>query len=181
MDLMPYVDELRRQLLVAAEAGDGDTRAIAERLSAALEPSARLTLLDALSAAMDEVTRDLAPGSVEVRLRGRQVDFIVTSPEFEEVDRGGVGPAPVHPGETGEAGRAPAGPYGTEPDEGGTARITLRLPERLKPRVEEAARSEGLSVNAWLVRAVAASLDGGGPRPDTRARQVGRGYTGWVR
>ncbi|CAL9498471.1 hypothetical protein SUDANB121_03403 [Nocardiopsis dassonvillei] len=181
MDLMPYVDELRRQLLVAAEAGDGETRLIAERLSAALEPSARLTLLEALSAAMDEVTRDLAPGSVEVRLRGRRIDFIVTSPGFGDDEQGGTGPVPLHPGEASEGGRAPVGDHGAEADEGGTARITLRLPERLKPRVEDAARREGLSVNAWLVRAVSAALDGGGPRPDTRARQVGRGYTGWVR
>ncbi|MFC4565688.1 histidine kinase [Nocardiopsis mangrovi] len=181
MDLMPYVDELRRQLLVAAEAGDEDTRVIAERLSAALEPAARLTLLDALSAAVDEITRDLAPGSVEVRLRGRQTDFIVTSPEFDAADDGTLPMPSAHQGDAGEAGRAAAGAHPAESEDGGTSRITLRMPDRLKPRVEEAARNEGLSVNAWLVRAVAASLDSGRRRTDTRARQVGRGYTGWVR
>ncbi|MFC3996168.1 histidine kinase [Nocardiopsis sediminis] len=172
MDLMPYVDELRRQLLVAAEAGNEEARAIAERLSAALEPAARLTLLDALSDAADEITRDLAPGSVEVRLRGRQTDFIVTSPSFGDVDDDGIATSQPHPG---DADLRP------EADDGGTSRITLRMPDRLKPRVEEAARNEGLSVNAWLVRAVAASLDSGRRRPDTRPRQVDRGYTGWVR
>jgi hypothetical protein len=179
MDLMPYVDDLRRQLLVAAEAGGKETRVIAERLSAALEPAARLTLLDALSAATDEITRDLAPGSVEVRLRGRQTDFIVTSPEFEDADESGL---PIPQDQQGDAGEgALAGQHRAESEDGGTSRITLRIPDRLKPRVEEAARGEGLSVNAWLVRAVAASLDSGRRRPDTRARQIGRGYTGWVR
>ncbi|MFW5415305.1 histidine kinase [Nocardiopsis sp. CNT-189] len=169
---MPYVDELRRQLMVAAEAGDEETRVIAERLSAALEPASRLTLLDALSAAADEITRDLAPGSVEVRLRGRQTDFIVTSPDFDDAPDDGIAASPLPPGNT-----APR----PEAEEGGTSRITLRLPDRFKPQVEEAARAEGLSVNAWLVRAVAASLDGGGRRPGARTHQVGRGYTGWVR
>ena len=58
------------ELAVAAEAGGEDARALAERLTAPLEPAVRLILLDALSAAADEITRDLAPGSVEVRLRG---------------------------------------------------------------------------------------------------------------
>ncbi|MFE3458431.1 histidine kinase [Nocardiopsis aegyptia] len=179
MDLMPYVDELRRQLLVAAEAGDEDTRVIAERLTAALEPAARLTLLDTLSAAADEITRDLAPGSVEVRLRGRQTDFIVTSPDFDDAAEGEA-TAPAHEGD-GEDQRALAAQLRADAEEGGTSRITLRMPDRLKPLVEEAARAEGLSVNAWLVRAVATSLDTGRRRPETRARQVGRGYTGWVR
>lgn len=181
MDLMPYVDELRRQLLVAAEAGDEDARVIAERLSAALEPAARLTLLDALSAAADEITRDLAPGSVEVRLRGRQTDFIVTSPEFEDAGDDGTTASQAHRGDVREADRALAEQLRADPEDGGTSRITLRLPDRLKPHVEEAARNEGLSVNAWLVRAVTASLDGGRRRSDTRARQISRGYTGWVR
>jgi len=76
----------------------------------------------------------------------------------------------------------------TSPDEdaeeGGTSRITLRLPDHLKPRVEEAASQSGLSVNAWLVRVVSAALTtgGGGPRTESpTGTSVGRGYTGWVR
>ncbi|WP_026116215.1 hypothetical protein [Nocardiopsis valliformis] len=181
MDLTPYADELRRQLLAAAEAGDEETRATAERLSVSLEPAARLALLDVLSAAADEITRDMAPGSVEVRLRGRQADFIVTSPEFEGVGEGGIATSPGHQGEAAGSGRTPAEQALIEGEDGGTSRITLRLPDQLKQLVEEAARGEGLSVNAWLVRAVAASLDGG-PRPDNRrTRQIGRGHTGWVR
>jgi hypothetical protein len=69
MDLTHYVENLRRELAVAADAGGEDARVLAERLTAPLESAIRLTLLDALSTAADEITRELAPGSVELRLR----------------------------------------------------------------------------------------------------------------
>ena len=77
MDLTQYVENLRGALLVAAEAGGDEARALAERLSAPLESSVRLTLLDALSDAADEITRELAPGSVELRLRSGEPEFAV--------------------------------------------------------------------------------------------------------
>ncbi|MFB9488564.1 hypothetical protein ACFFR7_15025, partial [Nonomuraea dietziae] len=80
MHLSPYIDGLRRELALAAEAGGEETRALAERLSATIESAARLALLEALSAAADEITRELAPGSVDVRLRGRDPQFVVTLP-----------------------------------------------------------------------------------------------------
>ena len=153
MDLTPYVENLRRELAVAAEAGGEDARALAERLTAPLESAIRLMLLEALSAAADEITRDLAPGSVEVRLRGRDPSFVVT-PAAEPTSRSS---------RRRDAAAAGAPP---EADEGATARINLRLPEQLKAGVEEAAGREGLSVNAWLVRAAAAAL----ARPTTAAR-----------
>ena len=159
MDLEPYVENLRRRLAVAAEPGGEDARALAERLAGALESATRLALLDALSAAADEITRDLAPGAVELRLRSGEPEFVVTSPPAEDEFE------------------PPSPPL--EADEGGTSRITLRLPEQLKPRVDDAAAEAGISVNAWLVRAVAAALasDGQG-----RRRADGpRGFTGWVR
>ncbi|MEU2871775.1 hypothetical protein ABZ769_21590 [Streptomyces olivoreticuli] len=171
MDLTPYVDTLRRELAVAAEAGGEDARELAERLTAPLESATRLTMLNVLSAAMDEVTRELAPGSVDVRLRGLDPDFVVTLPPTD----GGAPTeaAPVEPL------RAPAPADG---DEGGTARVNLRLPAHLKSRAEEAASREGLSVNAWLVRAVSAAVDGGTrPRAPEKTRTVGQSITGWVR
>jgi hypothetical protein len=178
MDLMPYVENLRRELAVAAEAGGPDARALAERLTGALESAARLTLLEALSAAADEITRDLAPGSVDVRLRGGDPAFVVTPPQ--------PGPSPEVPAgavaETGLDAVASAGPPFAE--EGGTARVTLRLPEHLKVRVEEAAGRQGISVNAWLVRAISAAFQSGagtGPAGRPPQPQSGRGYTGWVR
>ncbi|MFF1512202.1 toxin-antitoxin system HicB family antitoxin [Streptomyces sp. NPDC058326] len=172
MDLTPYVDTLRRELAVAAEAGGDEARELAERLTAPLESAARLTMLNVLSAATDEITRELAPGSVDVRLRGLDPDFVVTPPPH------GSG-APAEPAAPAEPLPAPAPADG---DEGGTARVNLRLPAHLKARAEEAATREGLSVNAWLVRAVSAAFDGGTrPRTTEKTQTVGQSITGWVR
>jgi hypothetical protein len=176
MNLTPYVDALRRDLVVAAEAGGEDARVLAERLVAPLESAARLALLEALSAAADEITQDLAPGSVEVRLRGRDPEFVVTPPpadrSFDDAPDVAAGVLP------------PVSSAPPDADEGGTSRITLRLPTHLKPRIDEAANRAGLSANAWLVRVLSAAL-----QPDDRGRiadlrdstQLGRSYTGWVR
>ncbi|WP_282692343.1 toxin-antitoxin system HicB family antitoxin [Streptomyces sp. CC208A] len=174
MDLTPYVDSLRRELAVAAEAGGDAARELAERLTAPLESAARLTMLNVLSAATDEITRELAPGSVDVRLRGLDPDFVVTRPP---ADSG----APVEPPGPAEPPVTPT--VVPEGDEGAVARVNLRLPAHLKARAEEAASREGLSVNAWLVRAVSAALDGGGARPRTaeKPRTIGQSITGWVR
>jgi hypothetical protein len=173
MDLTPYVDTLRRELAVAAEAGGDEARELAERLTAPLESATRLTMLNVLSAAMDEITRELAPGSVDVRLRGLDPDFVVTPPPTY-ADTPAVEPFPT-------SAPAPAS-LPADGDEGGTARVNLRLPAHLKARAEEAANREGLSVNAWLVRAVSAAVDGGAqPRPSERPRTIGQSFTGWVR
>ncbi|MEU4222780.1 hypothetical protein AB0F17_00685 [Nonomuraea sp. NPDC026600] len=212
MDLAPYVDNLRRELAVAAEAGGDDARALAERLTSPLESAMRLVLLEALSAAADEITRELAPGSVDVRLRGRDPSFVVTPPPMDrspaDEGEGGFDALPggaagrrwsgsgASPGSGGPAGRGAPGARGAsetpsastavpqEGEEGGTSRISLRVPEQLKPRIEEAASREGLSVNAWLVRAVSAALqpEGAGSRSGWREDpKGGRRYTGWVR
>ncbi|NRQ32595.1 hypothetical protein HII36_12205 [Nonomuraea sp. NN258] len=178
MDLAPYVDHLRRELAVTAGAGGEEARALAERLAATLESAARLALLEALSAAADEITQDLAPGSVEVRLRGRDPAFVVTPPPSTR--------SFATEAAEGAAERPPAPPPPPVPDadEGGTSRISLRVPEHLKPRIDEAAARDGLSVNAWLVRAVSAALDPGdaGRRAGRRpAPQTGNRYSGWVR
>jgi hypothetical protein len=167
MDLTSYVDTLRAELSAAAEAAGEDARAVAERLTASLDAAARLVLLEALSAAADEITRELAPGSVDVRLRGRDPSFVVTPPPTEQ-SFGDPRPAPAAPADA---------------DDGGTARINLRLPESLKLRAEQAAGQEGLSVNAWLVRAVAAVLESDDPGGHARRRSApgGQRYTGWVR
>jgi hypothetical protein len=174
MDLTPYVDNLRRELAVAAEAGGDEARELAERLIAPLESATRLTMLNVLSAAMDEITRELAPGSVDVRLRGLDPDFVVTPPPTD-------GGTPAEPAAPVEPLRTPAlAP--ADGDEGGTARVNLRLPAHLKARAEEAASREGLSVNAWLVRAVSAAVDGGTrPRTTEKTQTVGQSFTGWVR
>lgn len=176
MDLTPYVAQLRQELAVAAEAGGEEARAVAERLTAPLESATRLTLLNVLSAAMDEITRDLAPGSVDVRLRGLDPDFVVTPPPSGDAyDGQGVDAVKAVP---------PVPPAPADADDGTVARVNLRLPAYLKARVDEAAAGEGLSVNAWLVRAVGAALEPGaqsGPRPGPAGAYANTGFTGWVR
>ena len=165
MDLTQYVENLRRELAVAAAAGGEDARALAERLSAPLESAIRLMLLDALSAAADEITRELAPGSVELRLRSGEPDFVVTpAPADETVVRAPDAVAPAPP----------------EGDEGATARINLRLPEQLKTGIEQVASRERLSVNAWLVRVAAAAVASDDGRPRQRGGRIGQSFTGWV-
>jgi hypothetical protein len=169
MDLDPYITNLRHELAMAAEAGGEDARALADRLTAPLESAARLALLEALSGAADEITRELAPGSVHVRLRGREPAFVVTPPPAES-------PA--------EADTAPPVPStAPEGDEGATARINFRLGEHLKSRIEEAAGNAGLSVNSWLVRAATAALDSAdvGRSIPTRPARGSQRFTGWVR
>jgi len=165
VDLQPYVDGVRHELRVAAAAAGADAQELADRLSAPLESAMRLALLEALSAAAEEITGELAPGSVEVRLRGRDPGFVV-SRSLES------------PGED-----AFVAQYD---DDGGTWRVTLRLPEGLRSAVESAARRDGVSLNSWLVRAAALASQGAG-QAATRsesgrpARTSGHRVTGWVR
>jgi hypothetical protein len=172
MDLTPYVDGMLRELAVSAEAGGEDARAVAERLLAPLESALRLTLFDVLSAAAGEITSELAPGSVDLRLRGREPSFVVTLPPAENpADESDAAPVSL------------ATRVVPDSEDSEMVRINLRLPEDVKGRVEEAARQLGLSVNSWLVRAALAALD-----PDVRSRDSdrrlphgGERFSGWVR
>jgi len=182
MDLERYVDRLSEQLAIAAAAGGEEARALAERLLAPLDSSVRLMLLDALSAAAAEITRELAPGSVELRLRGGEPEFVVASPR-SALDRPRADEAPadeVWPA----AGSRPVA--ADMVGDGGLSRVNLRLPDELKSRVEQAADREGLSINAWLVRAAAAAVAAAERSSVEAGREHGaaRGgqrYTGWGR
>ena len=169
MELTEYIESIRRQFAAAAEAGGDEAKAQAERLFAPLESAIRLALQDVLSAAAEEITCELAPGSVELRLRGREPEFVVNLP----------GPEP--PTEAAEPSVSGLG--SPEGDEGATARINLRLPEHLKARVDEAAASEGFSINTWLVRATSAALErsSSARRPERRPPTGSQRYTGWSR
>lgn len=175
MELTPYIESIHRQLEASAQVGDDDIRALVERLISPLDASIRLALQDALAAAADEITVELAPGSVELRLRGREPEFVVTPPpgDSSEDETGG---------EEAGAGWNPFAPT-PEAEEGAVSRINLRLPENLKARIERAAAEAGLSVNAWLVRAAAGALERTDP-PRRRERRTSYGaqrYTGWAR
>ncbi len=196
MDITPYVEGLRHDLAAAAEAGGPEARAAAERLTLALDPAVRLTLMDALSQAAAEITSELPAGSVEVRLRGREPQLVVDVPSMpmpiQQTDMS-IPPAPSapprpgdHEGETGDTGEAG--------EDDNVARITLRIPESVKYKAEELAAKGGHSLNSWIVnvvrsatreRAVNVDIDLSSiPFLDVPGVTVNRGrgkrMTGWV-
>ena len=143
MDITPYVDSLRRDLVAAAETGDDDVKRAAERLSFALDAAARLAFMELVSQAAAEITAELPAGGVDVRLNGRELDFVVHAPSPV------AAPAPPAP---------PAPPsLDGDNEEGSLARITLRIPESVKARAEEKAAKAGQSLNTWLVNVVRAA------------------------
>lgn len=182
MDITPYVESLRRDLVAAAEAAGPEAREVTERLSYALDPAARLALMEAVSQAAAEITAEMPSGGVDVRLNGRELEFAVQA-------------APTDP-----APAAPAGPPPAEEadDDGNVARITLRIPESVKARAEELANRSGHSLNTWLVNVVRAATRGdsainvdidlssipffGGndPFPSAGAKRGNKRMTGWV-
>ncbi|GAA0793861.1 ribbon-helix-helix protein, CopG family [Spirilliplanes yamanashiensis] len=170
MDLNPYVAALGRELLTAVEAGGDHGAAVVDRLTVSMDSAIRLALLEALSAAADEITAELAPGSVQLRLRGRDPEFVVARPPAEQ---------PPAAAETAPAPADDAPGF----EDGATARINVRLPEQLKAAVEEAAGREGRSVNAWLVRAASSALRASdcSPGPERRGTAGAQRYTGWAR
>jgi hypothetical protein len=147
MQMAPYVQALQEDLANAASlAADEATHEAGRRLAQALESSLQLRLLDVLS----EVALSLnsqVPGRVEVRLAGREPELVYTEDEEAE----------------------PAAPS----DDALTARITLRLSDSLKAQVELAAARESVSVNSWIVRALARGLE-------TRSVRAGRRLTGYA-
>ena len=179
MDITPYVESLRSSLVSAADSAGDETRQAAERLGFALESSARLAIMEAVSQAAAEITSEMPNGGVDVRLNGRDLDFLV------HVDAPTV-PAPPPP------------PAPEEVEEGGMSRITLRIPESVKAKAEERAADAGQSLNTWLVNIVrAATRDGainvdidlsslpffGGGDPfegGGRGRRGGKRISGWM-
>jgi hypothetical protein len=166
MELSPYLDGLRRDLVAAAAPAGAEVAQAAELLGGSLESSARLCLLEALSDAAAEITSKLTRATVDVQLRGREAQLVVTEREPVTEAR----PGPTAPQQ--EAGSA------EPPDSGDLVRMTLRLPESLKEAVERAAAAEAISVNAWLVRILSQVLSGAGPTPPQSPPPTGRGRLG---
>lgn len=170
MDLTPYVASLREDLTTAAAAGDEDTRRTAAVLAAALEPAARLALMNALSDLAAEVTSSLDDHVVEVRLAGRDVQVVVTRTGSARDDAREEQPPPHF-------------------DEGGdVSRMTLRLFEQVKAKAEQAAAAQGVSLNTFVQQAVQGALHGrgkgwgkdwgGGERPGSSSDSSSR-VRGW--
>lgn len=156
MNITPHVTALEEQLAAVAATADEETRKAAGLLATALEPAARLALMNALAELAAEVTDALGDRVVELRLDVDEVRVAVT-PSLE--------PEP----------ELPAGAGGEQ------SRITLRISEELKARAEEAAEARSLSLNTWLTQAVARAL-----RPAGEATRGGEGsrstqrLRGWV-
>lgn len=180
MDITPYIENLRRDLVTAADAGSPEVRDAAERLSMALGPSARLALMEVLSDAAAEITSELPSGAVDVRLNGRDLDFVVS---FDEVPP----TVPLPP--------LPPGPPRADDveDDANMARITLRIPESVKARAEEYAAGHGQSLNTWLVNLVRGATSGQVVNfnvdlssipmigdPFSKGKRPGKRMTGWI-
>lgn len=165
MDTTPLIEQLRLDLARAAEVGGPEAKAAAERLLMALEPALRLTLMEALSQAAAELGGALPGVAIEVRLKGREPEFVVV--------RASSPPGP----EDADA------EVGADADEGeAVARITLRIPETLKARAETLASRRGQSLNTWLVGAArAAADDNRSSSHDWGRHGRGRRMQGWQR
>lgn len=182
MDITPYIEELGRDLAGAAGSGGPEVAEAADRLASSLEPAFRMVLLEALSHATAEITQSLEGGSVEVRLKGREPQFVVTPPSATEQ-------APQAPGQ------GPEPEEGEDAADGPVARITLRIPESIKQRAEDAAGKRGQSLNTWIVNVVRSatrdraidididlsSVPFGPGVPGRNRRGPGQHISGWAR
>lgn len=160
MELSSYVEGLRRELASLTRFAPDNVAKLAEQLADALDSSVRLTLLEVLSAAAAEITERLDATVIDVRLSGGEPEFVITAVQ------------PQHDEPTAAASREPTA------DEAGTARITLRLSEPLKAKVEAQAAASGLSVNAWLAHAAIRALEtvGQAPPAGSQHRRTGLGH-----
>ena len=159
MDLSPYLESVRTGVVNASSLADEQTQHVAERLGTAIESSTRLALIQALSDAAGNISAELAPSSVELRMVGQDPEFVV-SVQTAEAEPTLLMPEPGPGDEVTDSAT-------TEADDEPVARITLRLPQSVKTRVDEIASSDGISTNAWLIRAVMDALsDRSGPGPE---------------
>lgn len=175
MDLTPYLSRLREDLTAAASAGDEQTRHTAAVLGAALEPAARLTIMNALADLAGEVTAALDDRVVEVRLDGRDVRVVVSAAPEHEPEPGTAPPPPGAPDGGGAASFSDVG--------GDISRMTLRLLDQLKGQAERAAAAQGVSLNTWVSQAVQGALRGetwNQPRWGTDDRRGRNRVQGWV-
>ena len=130
MNIAAFVEALQQDLAAVAAMGDEATAEAARRISAALEPSLRLRLMDVLGEAAVELTSQLPDGHVEVRLAGGDPELIYVEERSEPVPTG---------------------------DDSLSARVTLRLPETLKAVIDAAAQEAGVSANTWLLQQISRS------------------------
>ena len=150
MDLTPHLEAIRSDLVSMV----GADEAIGEAMERMAEAALQLRLLEVLGEGALELTEQLPTGQAEVRVAGRDARLVYTGP-----------PEPPPPAPLAD-------------DEGGTARVTLRMPDALKGAVEEAADAIGVSVNTWLVQAAQSALGG---KSEQRRRPAANRISGYAR
>lgn len=160
MDLTPYIASLRDDLSTAASVGDEHTRRAAAALAAALEPAARLAIMNALADLAAEVTASLPEHVVDVRLDGRDVRVAVTATGGAHAEDQAPPPPPP-------------------PGDGDMSRMTLRLFEELKAKAEQAAASQGVSLNTFVQQALQGALSGRKGWSGERRGPSGSRVHGW--
>lgn len=161
MRLSLTIDGLRSDVAAMSSLGDEAVAQAGERIAAALGPAATVRLLEILGQAALEVSAQLGDEAhAELRVAGDDASIVVVAEA--------------------QAGSAEArGAEEAAPDTGElSARLTLRLPEQLKARIEEAADRERTSTNSWVVRVLARSVAGGGRQQGTSAKPDWLGLTG---
>ncbi|MDQ2848199.1 MAG: toxin-antitoxin system HicB family antitoxin [Actinomycetota bacterium] len=180
MDLTPYIETLRRDLLQAAALGDENTQRTAAALAGAVEPSTRLALMNALSDLAAEITGALEDTTVEVKLDGKDVRIAIERHFADDADasaeqynqwKSGSGD-PTDPEDLRHAMRE----AGSE-----LSRTTVRLFNDLKTQAESAASDQGMSLNTYISRAVSDSVKGvASGKHGKNSRRSGRNVTGWI-
>jgi predicted DNA binding CopG/RHH family protein len=149
MQIDGLIQALREDLVRVAALGDESTSRTADLLAVAIEASMGRRIQDVLAQAALELNDQLESAHVEVRIAGHDLQLVV-------VREDGTTPEPV--------------------DEAYSARITLRLPESLKQRIESSAAREGASVNTWLVQALQRAVESHSHRPMSVGRNRLTGY-----
>lgn len=176
MDLEPHLETLHQALAAAATAGGAQAEALIERFAIPLDAAFRLAMLDVVASAAGEVSEAIAPGRVDVRLRDRNPDLVVTPPPAGGPAAAGADGLADEPADLSALSVDDAEP---EAEDDVLARVSLRLPARLKSQVDELAARAGLSSNAWLVRAVGAVAAAEAQRAPRSGLHIGQRYSGW--
>ena len=148
MQIDGTIQALREDLVRFAALGDESTSRAAELLSVAIESSLGRRIQDSLAEAALELNEQLESSHVELRVAGHDLQLVLVR-EDDAVPE--------------------------QADEAFSARVTLRLPESLKQRVESAAAREGASVNTWLVQALQRAVESRRPSSGSRNRLTGYG------
>ncbi len=189
MDLTPYTQSLRDDLITAASVGDDAARRAAAMLAGAIEPAARLAIMNALADLAAEVTGALRDTTVELKLDGRDVRVCVTDHHpTAPADRGSASSDYLRPadaaGSGSDAGDSPEDLKRAVQDAGGElSRTTVRLFNELKSQAERAAAEQGVSLNTYISRAVSDSVRSAVPTKNQRGRggDSERTVTGYIR